>query len=235
MNIYPAIDVKDGNCVRLVQGKMDEETIFSASPAEQAKKWEAAGFKWVHVVDLNGAVEGKPKNIYSVQKIIHSVKVPVQLGGGVRDKKTAQAWLEAGISRVIIGTLALEKPDVVRELCAAYPNKIALGIDARGGMVATHGWLRTTTTTATDLAKSYEDAGIGAIIYTDISRDGLLGGPNVEETVRLAESVKIPVIASGGVSKMDDLVALRASGKLEGVVIGRALYDGIITPAELLA
>ena len=235
MNIYPAIDLKDGNCVRLVQGKMDEETVFSTSPAEQAKKWEAAGFKWVHVVDLNGAIEGRPKNIYSVSKIIHAVKVPVQLGGGVRDKKTAEAWLEAGVSRVIIGTLALEKPDVVRELCRSYPNKIALGIDARAGMVATHGWLRTSTTTATDLAKSYEDSGIGAIIYTDISRDGLMGGPNVEETVKLADSVKIPVIASGGVSKMDDIVALRASGKLEGVVIGRALYDGIITPAELLA
>lgn len=234
MNIYPAIDLKDGNCVRLVQGKMDEETVFSTSPAEQARKWESSGFKWVHVVDLNGAVEGKPKNIYSVQKIIHAVKIPVQLGGGVRDKKTAEAWLEAGVSRVIVGTLALEKPDVVRELAYSHPGKLALGIDARAGMVATHGWLRTSTTTATDLAKSYEDAGIGAIIYTDISRDGLMGGPNVEETVKLADSVKIPVIASGGVSKMDDVIALRASGKLEGVVIGRALYDGIITPAELL-
>lgn len=235
MNIYPAIDLKDGNCVRLLQGKMDEETVFSTSPAEQAKKWADAGFNWIHVVDLNGAIEGKPKNIYSVQKIIREVKVPVQLGGGVRDIKTAEAWIEAGVSRVILGTIALEKPKVVRELCKSHPGKIALGIDARGGMVATHGWLQTSQTTATDLAKSFEDAGIAAIIYTDISKDGLMEGPNVDETVKLAESMSIPVIASGGVSKMDDIVALRESGKLEGVVVGRALYDGAITPKELLA
>lgn len=235
MNIYPAIDLKDGNCVRLLQGKMDEETVFSTSPAEQAKKWAEAGFNWIHVVDLNGAIEGKPKNIYSVQKIIREVKVPVQLGGGVRDIKTAEAWIEAGVSRVILGTVALEKPQVIRELCKSHPSKIALGIDARGGMVATHGWLKTSETTATDLAKSLEDAGIAAIIYTDIARDGIMEGPNVEETLKLAEAVSIPVIASGGVSKMDDIVALRESGKLEGVVVGRALYDGVITPAELLA
>lgn len=235
MNIYPAIDLKDGNCVRLVQGKMDEETVFSINPAAQAKKWADAGFKWIHVVDLNGAIEGKPKNIYSVQKIIREVKVPVQLGGGVRDMKTAEAWIEAGVSRVILGTLALEKPEIVRELCKAHAGKIALGIDARAGMVATHGWLKTSTTSATDLAKSFEDAGIAAIIYTDISRDGLMEGPNVEETVKLAEAVSIPVIASGGVSKMDDIIALRSSGKLEGVVVGRALYDGVIKPEELLA
>ncbi len=235
MNIYPAIDLKDGNCVRLLQGKMDEETVFSNSPAEQAKKWADSGFNWIHVVDLNGAIEGKPKNIYSVQKIIREVQVPVQLGGGVRDIKTAEAWIEAGVSRVILGTVALEKPEIVRELCKSHPGKIALGIDAREGMVATHGWVQTSETTATDLAKSFEDIGIAAIIYTDIARDGLMEGPNVEETLKLAESVSIPVIASGGVSKMDDINALKESGKLEGVVVGRALYDGVITPQELLA
>lgn len=235
MIIYPAIDLKDGNCVRLVQGRMDEETVFSSNPAEQAHKWEDAGFKWIHVVDLNGAVEGRPKNIHAVQKIIRAVKTPVQLGGGVRDMKTAQAWIEAGVSRVIVGTLALEKPEVVKELCKMYPNKIALGIDARGGKVATHGWLKTSETNAIDLAKSFEQAGIAAIIYTDISRDGLLEGPNIDETVKMAESVSIPVIASGGVSKLADVQAMRETGKLQGVIIGRALYDGIITPAELLA
>ncbi|PIR32373.1 MAG: 1-(5-phosphoribosyl)-5-[(5-phosphoribosylamino)methylideneamino]imidazole-4-carboxamide isomerase [Alphaproteobacteria bacterium CG11_big_fil_rev_8_21_14_0_20_44_7] len=233
MIIYPAIDLKDGNCVRLIQGRMDEETVFSTSPVEQAKKWQDSGFKWIHVVDLNGAIEGKPKNIYSVSKIIRAVNVPVQLGGGVRDIKTAEAWIEAGVSRVILGTLALEKPSVVKELCKLYPNKIAIGIDAKGGKVATHGWLKTSETKAVDLAKSFEDSGVAAIIYTDIARDGVMEGVNLEETITLADSVNIPVIASGGVACLDDVKELKESGKLEGVVIGRALYDNIFTAEEL--
>jgi phosphoribosylformimino-5-aminoimidazole carboxamide ribotide isomerase len=235
MIIYPAIDLKDGNCVRLVQGRMDEETVFSTNPAEQAKLFETAGFKWVHVVDLNGALEGKPKNIYSVQKIIKSVKIPIQLGGGVRDVKTASAWIEAGVSRIVVGTIAINKPKVVREMCQAFPGKIAVGLDANEGMVATHGWIKKTTTPAAEVAKRLEDVGIAAIIYTDISRDGLLEGANVEETVKLAESVNIPIIASGGVTSIEDVKAYKDSGKISGIVIGRALYDKRFTPAEVLA
>lgn len=234
MNIYPAIDLKDGNCVRLLQGKMDEETVFSTSPADQAKSFEDAGYKWIHVVDLNGAIEGKPQNIYSVQKIIRAVNVPVQLGGGVRDIKTAEAWLEAGVSRVILGTVALEKPEVITELCRLYPGKIAVGIDARDGMVATHGWVNVTDTKAVDLAKRFEDDGVAAIIYTDIAKDGAMQGVNVDETVALADAVSIPVIASGGVSSMDDINALRETGKIEGAIVGRAIYDGVLTAEDLL-
>lgn len=235
MIIYPAIDLKDGNCVRLLRGKMDEETVFSTSPADQAKKFEDQGFEWIHVVDLNGAIEGKPKNIFSVQKIIRAVNIPVQIGGGIRDIKTAEAWLEAGVSRVILGTVALEKPMVVRELCKSHPGKIALGIDARDGMVATHGWVNTSDTSAVDLADKFADSGISAIIYTDINKDGVMEGVNVEETVNLADSTNIPVIASGGVSSMDDINALKESGKIAGVVVGRALYDGVIKPEDLLS
>ena len=234
MIIYPAIDLKDGNCVRLVQGRMDEETVFSTNPAEQAKEWEDAGFEWIHVVDLNGAIEGKPQNIYSVQKIKRAVKIPVQLGGGVRDIKTAEAWLAAGVSRIVLGTVALEKPNIVAELCQTHPGQIAIGIDAMNGMVATHGWVNVTDTKAVDLAKSFTGSGVSAIIYTDIAKDGAMEGVNVEETVKLAEAVDIPVIASGGVSSMDDINALRDSGKIAGCVVGRALYDNVLTPEELL-
>ena len=234
MIIFPAIDLKDGNCVRLVQGRMDDETIFNLNPSEQAKKFEEAGFKWIHVVDLNGAIEGRPKNIYSVQKIIKSVKVPIQLGGGVRDIKTAEAWIEAGVSRIIVGTIAVKKPKIVQEMCKLFPGKIAVGLDANEGKVAINGWIKKTKTPAVDVAKKFEDAGISAIIYTDISRDGLLEGANVEETVKLAEAVRIPIIASGGVTNLADVQAYKNSGKISGVVIGRALYDNKFTPAEVL-
>lgn len=234
MIIYPAIDIKDGNCVRLKQGRMEDETIFSVEPHKQAKKFEDAGFKWVHVVDLNGAVEGKPKNIYAVQKIIHAVKIPVQLGGGIRSIETADAWIEAGVSRLILGTVAIESPHIVKELCKKYPGKIAVGIDAKKGFVATRGWLKKTKTRALDLAKQLADDGVAAIIYTDIDRDGLLGGPNIAETVELANAVKIPVILSGGISNIEDVRKVKETGRIEGVVIGRALYSGALDTTELL-
>ena len=214
---------------------MNEETVFSVEPHSQAKIWENFGFKWIHVVDLNGAVEGKPKNIYAVQKIIHSVHVPVQLGGGIRNIETADAWIDAGISRLILGTVAIEAPEIVHELCKKYPGKIAVGIDAKKGMVATRGWLKKTRTKALDLAKRLEGDGVAAIIYTDIEKDGLLGGPNIEETVKLAESVNIPVILSGGISGINDVQKAKESGRIAGVVVGRALYSETIKAAELLA
>jgi len=235
MIIYPAIDIKDGNCVRLKQGRMEDETVFSVEPFKQARIWENAGFQWIHVVDLNGAVEGKPKNIYAVQKIIHAVKIPVQLGGGIRDVQTAESWLEAGVSRLILGTIAIEAPKVVQELCKKFPGKIAVGIDAKEGMVATRGWIRKTKTKAIDLAKQLADIGVVAIIYTDIDRDGLMGGPNIIETLELAQEVKIPVIISGGISSAEDVRRIKETGKIEGAVIGRALYNGAIDLAEVLA
>lgn len=235
MIIYPAIDIKDGNCVRLKQGKMDQETVFSVEPVKQAKAWEAAGFGWIHVVDLNGAVEGKPRNIYAVRKIVEAVKVPVQLGGGIRDVQTAEAWIEAGVSRIILGTIAIEAPKVVAELCAKFPGQIAVGIDAKGGMVATRGWVKKTKTKAVDLAKKLEDIGVCAIIYTDIERDGVMEGPNLPETLELAKSVKIPVILSGGVSSIDDVRQIKETNLIQGIVIGRALYDGAIDHAALMA
>jgi len=235
MIIYPAIDIKDGNCVRLKQGNMDEETIFSVDPAKQARHWENMGFQWLHVVDLNGAVEGKPRNIYAVQKIIHAVKIPVQLGGGIRDVQTAESWFEAGVSRLILGTIAIEAPKIVEELCQKYPGKIAVGIDAKNGMVATRGWIRKTKTSAVELAKKFEDKGVAAIIYTDIDRDGLMGGPNIIETLELAQAVKIPIIISGGISSTEDVRRVNETGKIAGAVIGRALYDGSIDPIEVLA
>jgi phosphoribosylformimino-5-aminoimidazole carboxamide ribotide isomerase len=235
MIIYPAIDLKDGNAVRLVQGRMEDETIFSTAPHEVAKKWEDSGFKYIHVVDLNGAVDGKPRNIYSVSKIIKSVKVPIQLGGGVRDIKTAEAWIEAGVSRVIVGTIAVKKPKLVEEMCEKFPGKIALGLDAKDGMVVTDGWIKKSHTPAIELAKRFEGFGVCAIIYTDISHDGLMEGPNFEGTVKIAESTKIPVICSGGISNVDDIKKFKETGKVAGCVIGRALYDGEINPAEALA
>ena len=235
MIIYPAIDLKDGNAVRLLQGRMDDETIFSTSPHEVAKKFEENGFKWIHVVDLNGAIDGKPKNIYSVSKIIKSVKIPIQLGGGVRDVKTAEAWIEAGVSRIVVGTIAISKPKLVEEMCHKFPGKIALGIDAKDGMVATDGWVKKSHTPALELAQTMADIGIAAIIYTDISRDGLMSGPNFEGTIKMAEATKIPLIASGGISTVDDVKNYKESGKISGCIIGRALYDGAITAPDVLA
>jgi phosphoribosylformimino-5-aminoimidazole carboxamide ribotide isomerase len=236
MILYPAIDLKDGNAVRLVHGDMDKETVFNENPAAQALEFVAAGCEWLHLVDLNGAFAGEPVNAAPVEEILKQTKVPAQLGGGIRDMKTIENWIDKGLARVILGTVAVENPDLVREAAKEFPGKVAVGIDARGGMVATKGWAEETNVDATDLAKSFEDAGVAAIIYTDIMRDGAMKGPNVEATAALANAVSIPVIASGGVSSLDDLRALKTCGAaLNGAISGRALYDGAIDLAEALA
>ncbi|MCI2398928.1 1-(5-phosphoribosyl)-5-[(5-phosphoribosylamino)methylideneamino]imidazole-4-carboxamide isomerase [Aliiroseovarius subalbicans] len=229
MILYPAIDLKDGNCVRLVRGEMDQATVFSDSPATQARSFQDAGCDWIHLVDLNGAFAGEPVNGAAVESILDAITVPAQLGGGIRDMATIARWIDKGLSRVILGTVAVENPDLVREAAREYPGKVAVGIDARNGRVATKGWAEETNVMVTDLAKSFEDAGVCAIIYTDINRDGAMQGPNVEATADLARAVSIPVIASGGVSSLDDLRALKACGApLNGAISGRALYDGAI-------
>lgn len=237
MILYPAIDLKDGACVRLVRGEMDAATVFNTDPAAQARSFTAAGCQWIHVVDLNGAFAGKPVNADAVSSIVAAAKVPVQLGGGIRDMATIEQWLQRGVARVILGTVALRNPALVKEACKQFPGKVAVGIDARGGYVAVEGWAETSQVTALDLALKFEDAGVAAIIYTDIDRDGALGGPNVEATAALAEAIGTPVIASGGVASLDDLKALkaRASSGISGVISGRALYDGRIDLAEALA
>ncbi|MDP3340872.1 1-(5-phosphoribosyl)-5-[(5-phosphoribosylamino)methylideneamino]imidazole-4-carboxamide isomerase [Frigidibacter sp.] len=236
MILYPAIDLKDGQCVRLLKGEMDKATVFSDDPAAQAAAFEAAGCEWLHLVDLNGAFAGQPINAAAVEAILARVSVPCQLGGGIRDMATIEAWLTKGLSRVILGTVAVENPALVREAATAFPGKIAVGIDARGGRVATKGWAEETDVTVTDLARSFEDAGVAAIIYTDIDRDGAMGGPNIDATAALAHAVHIPVIASGGVSSLADLIALRDCGAaLNGAISGRALYDGAIDLPKALA
>jgi len=234
MILYPAIDLKDGNCVRLLRGEMEAATVFNDDPASQAAAFEAAGCEWLHLVDLNGAFAGQPVNAGAVEAVLSRIAVPCQLGGGIRDMDTIETWLSKGLSRVILGTVAVETPALVREAARAFPGKVAVGIDARGGQVATKGWAEETGVDATDLAKSFEDAGVAAIIYTDINRDGAMQGPNVEATEALARAVTIPVIASGGVSSLDDLKALRATGVISGAISGRALYDGAIDLAEAL-
>lgn len=235
MILYPAIDLKDGNCVRLLKGEMDSATVFGSDPAAQAKAFTDAGCKWLHLVDLNGAFAGRPVNAAAVESILATVDVPVQLGGGIRHMSTIENWLSKGVKRVILGTVAVENPSLVREAASRYPNQIAVGIDARAGRVATRGWAEETEVMALDLARRYEDAGVAAIIYTDIDRDGAMGGPNVEATADLARAVKIPVIASGGVSSMADLIALRDEGAIAGAISGRALYDGALDLADALA
>jgi len=234
---YPAIDLKDGACVRLRRGEMNDATVYSDDPGAQARAWQQAGFAWLHVVDLNGAFAGKPVNAAAVSAIIANVSIPVQLGGGIRDLEGIEAWLTAGISRVILGSAAAKKPALVIEACRSFPGLIAVGIDARDGFVATEGWAETSTLPATELARHFEGCGVSAIIYTDIARDGMLGGLNIPQTVALAQGISTPVIASGGVGSAADLQALRAAGcdGIKGVIIGRALYDGRITPAEALA
>jgi phosphoribosylformimino-5-aminoimidazole carboxamide ribotide isomerase len=230
--LYPAIDLKDGNCVRLYKGEMEQATVFNDDPAAQAAAFEAAGCRWLHLVDLNGAFAGAPVNAAAVEAILARVSVPAQLGGGIRDMATIDAWLSKGLARVILGTVAVRDPALVKAAAKAHPGKVAVGIDARDGMVAVEGWAETTDVTALDLAKQFEDAGVAAIIYTDIDRDGAMQGPNVEATAALARAVSIPVIASGGVSSMEDLKALKESGApLDGVISGRALYDGRIEVA----
>ncbi|GLQ05252.1 1-(5-phosphoribosyl)-5-[(5-phosphoribosylamino)methylideneamino]imidazole-4-carboxamide isomerase [Sneathiella chinensis] len=236
MNLYPAIDLKDGNCVRLLRGEMDAATVFNTDPGAQARAFKDAGFKRIHLVDLNGAFEGKPVNAGAVERILDATDVPAQLGGGIRDLATIEMWLDKGISRVILGTIALRDPEIVKQACKAFPGHVAVGIDARDGMVAVEGWAETSETSALDLARKFEDAGVEAIIYTDIDRDGALQGVNVEATAELASNISIPVIASGGVASIKDienLLAVQDSG-IEGVIIGRALYDGRIDPAAAL-
>ena len=240
LTLYPAIDLKDGACVRLRRGEMEDATVYSADPGAQARAWQASGCAWLHVVDLNGAFAGRSMNGDAVRAILANVTIPVQLGGGIRDMAGIAAWLEAGISRVILGSAAAKNPALVREACAAFPGRIAVGIDARDGFVATEGWAETSSLPAVELALKFEDAGVSAIIFTDIGRDGMLGGLNLDQTLDLAARISTPVIASGGVGSMEDILALRdraaglVRGRIDGVIVGRALYDGRVDPAEIL-
>ena len=236
MILYPAIDLKDGQCVRLLRGEMDQATVFGDDPAAQAKAFQDAGCEWLHLVDLNGAFAGEPVNGAAVEAILAATSVPAQLGGGIRDMATIERWLEKGLARVILGTVAVEDPDLVRQAARAFPGKVAVGIDARDGRVATKGWAEETDVMVTDLARRFEDAGVAAIIYTDIDRDGAMQGPNIAATAALARAVSIPVIASGGVSSLNDLIALKNCGApLDGAISGRALYDGAIDLEKALA
>lgn len=225
LTLYPAIDLKDGNCVRLYKGDMAQATIYAHDPAAQAAEFEQMGFRYLHVVDLNGAIEGQSVNRQPVEAMLKALRIPVQLGGGIRTRAQVEAWLQAGISRVILGTIALKNPSFVRELARAFPEQIVVGIDAKGGMVAVEGWVSTSQMKAVDLARAFEDAGVASIIYTDIGRDGTLTGPNLEETAALAQAVRIPVIVSGGVSGNHDVDAAAQMGCFEGIIIGKALYE----------
>lgn len=226
--LFPAIDLKDGKCVRLLRGAMDSATVFNDDPSAQAKAFEALGFRWLHIVDLDGAVQGRAANSVAVAGILRSVALPVQLGGGIRDRAAIERWLEAGVRRVILGTVAVRNPALVREAARAHPGRIVVGIDARAGRVAIEGWAEATEIAARDLARQMQDAGAAAIIYTDIARDGTGLGLNVDETAAIADAVSIPVIASGGIGSLDDLKALaeRAHANIAGAICGRALYDG---------
>ena len=235
MILYPAIDLKDGQAVRLVHGDMDQTTVFNDDPAAQAREFVDAGCEWLHLVDLNGAFAGEPVNATPVEAILKACPAPAQLGGGIRDLKTIETWIDKGLARVILGTVAVENPDLVREAAKEFPGHVAVGLDARNGFVATKGWATETDIQVTDLAKSFEDAGISAIIYTDILRDGAMKGPNITATEALARAVSIPVIASGGVSSMADLEALKSTGVISGAISGRALYDGAIDLGAALA
>ena len=236
MIIYPAIDLKEGKCVRLYKGDMNRATIFNDNPEFQAKSFEKQGFKYLHIVDLNGAIDGKPINNEAVKSIVNNISIPSQLGGGIRDIQTIENWLNIGLSRVIIGTAALNNPELVKTAARNFPGQIVVGIDAKNGMVATHGWVTESKIKVVDLAKKFEDAGVAAIIYTDINRDGTLEGVNISDTKKLAESLSIPVIASGGVASIEDVKALKAieNSGINGAIIGRALYDKRINVNELL-
>jgi phosphoribosylformimino-5-aminoimidazole carboxamide ribotide isomerase len=235
--LFPAIDLKDGQCVRLKRGEMAEATVFNDDPAAQARIFEAQGFRYLHIVDLNGAFAGKPVNAPAVEAILSAVSIPVQLGGGIRDLATVEAWLGKGIARVILGTVAVRDPGLVRDACKRFPGRVAVAIDARGGKVAVEGWAGTSEVTAIDLARRFADAGVAAIIYTDIDRDGVLKGLNLPATAELARATSIPVIASGGLAGLDDIRALLQPryAKLEGAITGRALYDGRLDAKAALA
>ena len=237
MILYPAIDLKGGQCVRLLRGEMSAATVYSEDPAAQAKSFIGAGCRWLHVVDLDGAFAGKPMNAVAVAAIVAAARVPVQLGGGIRDRATIERWLEQGVARVVLGTAALRDPDLVKAACRAYPGKIAVGIDARHGRVAVEGWAKSSNMTALDLALAFENAGVAAIIYTDIERDGALSGVDAEATAALARRLTTPVIASGGVAGLADLAALKAreADGIAGVICGRALYDGRLDLGRALA
>lgn len=238
MNLYPAIDLKDGNCVRLLRGEMDAATVFNDDPGAQARQFVDDGCEWVHIVDLNGAFEGKPVNEDAVIQIITAVdgKAQTQLGGGIRDFDTIKRWLDLGLSRVILGTIALRDPEFVIEACKRFPGQVAVGIDARDGYVAVEGWAEVSEVKTLDLALKFEDAGVAAIIFTDISRDGAMQGPNLAATVELANAISTPVILSGGVSSMDDIHEIKAAEVpgLDGAISGRAIYDGKINVAEAM-
>ena len=237
MILFPAIDLKEGRCVRLVQGDMDQATVFNDDPADQALAFEGQGFSWLHLVDLDGAFAGKPMNAHAVESILAATKLPVQLGGGIRTMKTVEGWISCGIKRVIIGTAAVRDPTFVRAAAAAFPGQVAVGIDARDGRVAVDGWAQISEMSAVELGKRFEDAGVAAIIYTDISRDGILKGLNIEMTLDLANHLSIPVIASGGLASLADIEQLLTPqcAVLEGAITGRALYDGRLDPKEALA
>jgi phosphoribosylformimino-5-aminoimidazole carboxamide ribotide isomerase len=233
--LFPAIDLKDGRCVRLKRGAMEDATVFNEDPAAQAAIFESQGFEWLHCVDLDGAFAGQSVNAAAIRSIRARIKLPIQLGGGIRDRAGIEAWLDAGISRVILGTAALRNPALVKEAARDWPGQVAVGLDAKDGMVAVEGWAETSEITALELARRFEDAGVAALIFTDIARDGMLQGVNVAATATLAGAIAIPVIASGGVAGIADIEALRAEPKITGVVIGRALYDGKIDAKAALA
>jgi phosphoribosylformimino-5-aminoimidazole carboxamide ribotide isomerase len=235
--LFPAIDLKNGQCVRLEQGDMARATVFNLDPAAQARAFATQGFEYLHVVDLDGAFAGKPMNAQAVEAMLKAVTMPVQLGGGIRDLKTIEAWLAKGIARVIIGTAAVRDPELVKGAAKQFPGRVAVGLDARDGKVAVEGWAETSQVTALEIARRFEDAGVAAIIFTDIARDGLLKGLNLDATIELAERISIPVIASGGFASIDDVRALLAprAGKLAGAIAGRALYDGRLDPQAALA
>lgn len=237
MRLYPAIDLKDGKCVRLLKGDMNAATVYHDDAAMQAQQFVAAGFDYLHVVDLNGAVSGSLVNRPVVERILAGVTVPVQLGGGIRDANTVARWLDLGIARVILGTVAVRDPALVKQVSRQYPGRVVVGIDARGGMVAVEGWVTASTLLAADLARMFEDAGVAAIVYTDIARDGTLSGPNLDETAALADAVSIPVILSGGIGSMADLEAVKARAHpgIEGIILGRALYENTVDAATALA
>ena len=236
MILFPAIDLKDGQCVRLKLGDMAEATVFNDNPAAQARSFQEQGFEWLHLVDLNGAFEGRPVNGKAVEAILKTISIPVQLGGGIRDMATIEHWLSRGITRVILGTIALRNPDIVREACKEFPGEIVVGIDAKSGHVAVEGWGESSSLTATELARRFEDAGVSAIVFTDIDRDGILKGINFEKTLELANSVNIPVIASGGLASIKDVERLLEPdcAILEGAISGRAIYDGRLDPRAAL-